>query len=308
MSKPPFFSIVIPMYNRRAEIGRALNSCLAQTSADFEVVIVDDRSTDDSVGVVRAYNDSRIRVIVHEANRGACAARNTAANASAGAWLVFLDSDDELLPHALETMRRRIEEKDSVADKLLLMCRYTDGTLSPDPPFPNRVWGYEEYAAWLGSMIGRRTEAIPVTRRLAFLECPYENGHAPEGLHELNFIRRYRTYACSDVVRIYHQDASVRVVRPTTEWLRLNGAAFARALDLMIELHGDVLARHAAPLLQSHRIAAAYYHFFGGRRRRGMLRALEALRVRPLAFDAWAIMVLGLLGPWALALALQLRR
>jgi glycosyltransferase involved in cell wall biosynthesis len=76
MTTSPFFSIVIPMYNRRAEIGRALNSCLAQTLKDFEVVVVDDRSTDDSAESVRAYSDPRIRLTLHEANRGACAARN----------------------------------------------------------------------------------------------------------------------------------------------------------------------------------------------------------------------------------------
>jgi hypothetical protein len=221
---------------------------------------------------------------------------------------VFLDSDDELLPHALETMRRRIGEQGAAVDKLLLMCRYADGTFSPDPPFPGSVWGYEEYAAWLGNMIGRRTEAIPVTRRSAFLECPYEDGHAPEGLHELNFIRRYRVYACPDVVRVYHQDASIRVVRPTTEWLRRNGTAFARGLELMIDAHGDVLARHAPLLLHGHRIAAAYYHFFGGNRRRGMRRALQALHSRPLAPNTWAIAGLGLLGPWALALWKDLQR
>jgi glycosyltransferase involved in cell wall biosynthesis len=308
MSGTPYFSILVPMYNRQVEIGRAIDSCLAQTDADFEIVIVDDHSTDTSVDKVSAYADERIRLLTHDANRGACAARNTGARSARGEWLVFLDSDDELLPNALETIRRRIADAGPRVDKLLLMCRYTNGETSPDPAFPDQEWDYADYVAWVGRMIGRRTEALPVTRRTAFLQSPYLDGHAPEALHELNFVRHFRVFACPDVVRVYHQDAAVRVVRPTTEWLRQNGPRFASGLDMIIEDHGDALARYAVSLLVEHQRASAYYHFFGGERRAGLRRIAQALRAQPLAPRSWLLGVLGLLGPWALSLGKGLRR
>src|SRR5579862_3104859 len=94
----PFFSIVIPAYNRSVEIVRAVDSCLRQDFSDFEIVVVDDRSTDHTAEVVRRYNDVRINLICHAANRGVCPARNTGVSHANGQWIIFLDSDDELLP------------------------------------------------------------------------------------------------------------------------------------------------------------------------------------------------------------------
>lgn len=101
--RTPRFSIVIPAYNRVDQIGRAIASCLAQTDPDFEIVVVDDGSRDGTADAVEAMADPRIRCI-RQANAGASAARNTGARAARGAWLAFLDSDDEFLPTKLERL------------------------------------------------------------------------------------------------------------------------------------------------------------------------------------------------------------
>jgi glycosyltransferase involved in cell wall biosynthesis len=98
------FSIVLPTYDRAPLLSRAIDSVLAQTDPDFELVVVDDGSTDDTERVVRAYADPRIRYL-HQANAGVCAARNVGARAATGERLMFLDSDDELLPEALAKFR-----------------------------------------------------------------------------------------------------------------------------------------------------------------------------------------------------------
>lgn len=69
MSEPPAVSVVIPLYNKGPHIARALNSVLAQTFQDFEVIVVDDGSTDDGAEVVMGFDDPRIRLIQQE-NRG----------------------------------------------------------------------------------------------------------------------------------------------------------------------------------------------------------------------------------------------
>lgn len=100
-------SVVIPLYNKEASIAQSLKSVLSQEYDDFEVVIVDDGSTDGSVGVVEAINDPRIRLIKQE-NGGPSMARNTGVKNAKGEWILFLDADDEFLPGALRMFRDAI--------------------------------------------------------------------------------------------------------------------------------------------------------------------------------------------------------
>src|SRR3954471_13927034 len=97
----PRVSVVIPAHNRAATLGRAVESVLSQTRQDFEIAIVDDASTDGTVAAIAAMHDDRIRLIRHDRNRGACAARNTGIRAGSAPFVAFLDSDDEWLPHKL---------------------------------------------------------------------------------------------------------------------------------------------------------------------------------------------------------------
>src|SRR6185437_6540351 len=94
-------SVIIPLYNRREEIGRAIASALRQSRAPHEVVVVDDASRDGSADAVAALGDTRIRLLRHEQNRGAAAARNTGIEAATGEWIALLDSDDEWEPEKL---------------------------------------------------------------------------------------------------------------------------------------------------------------------------------------------------------------
>ena len=103
----PFFSIVIPTYNRADLIGLTLDSVLAQSFAEFEVLVVDDGSRDNTAEVVRGYSDPRVRYLPKEnAERGA--ARNYGLYRAQGEYVIFLDSDDLLHPSHLSTLHTAI--------------------------------------------------------------------------------------------------------------------------------------------------------------------------------------------------------
>jgi len=103
------FSVIIPLYNKEQSIGDTLQSVLEQTFQDFEVVIVNDGSTDQSSEVVKAFDDTRIRLI-HQQNQGVSAARNRGIMEARQPWLAFLDGDDWWEANHLAELQRMISQ------------------------------------------------------------------------------------------------------------------------------------------------------------------------------------------------------
>lgn len=105
----PLFTVVIPLYNKEKYIADAIHSVLSQTEANFELVIVDDGSTDSGVCVVNGITDSRIR-LVPQPNSGVSCARNRGIMESTGKYICFLDADDTWTDSFLETVKNLFEE------------------------------------------------------------------------------------------------------------------------------------------------------------------------------------------------------
>ena len=297
----PRFSVVIPMYNRARFIGRALASCLSQDFVDFEIVVVDDGSTDGSPDVVGSIDDPRIRLIRHAANRGRCPSRNTGMGAARGEWLVFLDSDDELLPGALRAIHARASTLGDDVGAMRFMCRDEAGVLSPEPPHRDEVLDYEGYVRSMERTAGGREEAMPCARRSTFPRVQYPSGHAEEGAYHLDMARAFRVQTCPEVVRLYHQDADNRVIRPSAAQMLHYADDGARDLAHILAHHGDAFRRWAPTVFARMLQSGMLLHFLTGDRRAAIGYAVQRLRVRPVVTRTYVILIAGLLGPRPLA-------
>lgn len=106
--QPGLVSVMMPAYNAEQYIQQAIESLLAQSYSDWELIIVNDGSTDRTAEITSKFNDPRIRVI-HQANSGEATARNTALKQMQGEFTAFLDADDIFLPHHLEVMVKHLQ-------------------------------------------------------------------------------------------------------------------------------------------------------------------------------------------------------
>ena len=115
MSDHPFFTVITPVYNRSEIVVETILSVLNQQFSDFEYILINDASTDDSLSVLEAFaqQDQRIKIINLEQNEGRCFARNEGLKNANGDWICYLDSDDVYYEDHLSTMRGAILENEN---------------------------------------------------------------------------------------------------------------------------------------------------------------------------------------------------
>ena len=108
----PFFTVVIPTYNRAELLKEAIQSVFDQTFENFELIVIDDHSTDKTKDVVSSFHDSRIKYILNDHAKGGAGTRNAGIFRAKGEWIAFLDDDDIWLPKKLELQYKKIQEID----------------------------------------------------------------------------------------------------------------------------------------------------------------------------------------------------
>ncbi|MCX7993965.1 MAG: glycosyltransferase [Fimbriimonadales bacterium] len=162
MAQRPLVSILTPAYKAEPYIGQAIESVLAQTMPDWELIIVEDCSPDNTAQVVERYlDDPRIKLIRNEQNLGECGARNRALDVAQGEWITLLDADDWYEPQRLERLLHiaRDTGEQVVID---LWRTYNDETgqsqvrrMSPVYPNPSRLTRYSVYQYVYGHIAGQ---------------------------------------------------------------------------------------------------------------------------------------------------------
>lgn len=211
----PLITVIIPIYNVEKYLRECLDSVLAQTYTNLEILLVDDGSTDGSGAICDEYagKDSRIRVI-HQENGGLSAARNTGLDAARGEYVSFVDSDDVVGPHFIEVLYDALIQ---VGVQLSLCCfrRFVDGQpFGKENSIHGQIcWSRREAIHELTKTDENpRAELVSVSWNKLYHRSLFEHLRFPVGkLHEDEFVilplllQVERVVKCEDVLYFYRQ-------------------------------------------------------------------------------------------------------
>jgi glycosyltransferase involved in cell wall biosynthesis len=280
-STTPSVSVIVPAYNRALLIGRALESLRRQTYQDFEVVLGDDASTDDTVAVAqKAWPEIKLARL--PLNRGASSARNAAIRASCGQFLAFLDSDDEWLPEKLAVQMDYLQRHPDVA---VCACAYRKqwrngrSTLVPVPP-------PQDLTKALHSALDFHGASTPVVRR----EVLDDVGYQDEDLRiledwdwMLRISQKHRIEVLDEPLAIIHEN------NPSPpDSMRDSTVTFLAKHDVDFRRYG---AAHRRRVISQQWENSAFNMFEHGRAGEGALLLLRSLCHAPLRNPASAVLV-----------------
>ena len=283
----PRVTVAIPTHRRPELLTEAIRSVLNQTYQDFEILVVDDNSRDNTEEVVRALGDGRIRYLSHETNKRCGAARNTAIRSSTSELVAFLDDDDEWLPEKLE---RQIEllDRSSAATGVV----YT-GFQAFDRSSRRVVRTY--VPATSGNMLehlGRNNVGPPSTVLLR-RSCFEKAGVFDESLEfgeDWDFwirLARHVEFACVSEPLVRY---GVHSARMTT-----NAAWRIRGFERFAAKHRAFLETHPRELCDFY-LGMGRHYMLVGEDNCGRTSFLRAVRLSPFRLKAYQYLALSLLG------------
>lgn len=289
----PAVSVVIPTRNRRELLARALASVRGQTFSDFEILVVDDASTDSTPEYVQqlATEDPRVRVIRNAAPAGPAAARNRGVDAARGEWLAFLDDDDEWLPRRLELQLAQAADADVVYSSFLFV----------DAEGREHVYGEDVTASDVlrrlarGNVIGNSTVLVRTTMLQAHGGFDEAMPMIEDWELWLRLARHARFhFVAQPVARIHHSADGVT----SRGVARL--AACARIEDCMRPVTDADPQLHAALL-----DGLAFELITAGLHADGRHRLRRALRIAPMSARRWIMTIAAHAGTYTALTALH---
>jgi glycosyltransferase involved in cell wall biosynthesis len=298
----PYFSIIIPVYNRDTYIKRCVESCLNQSFSDFEILVVDDGSTDNTLKILSQIKDPRLNTIIHFKNKGINAALFSGTSTALGLWIINLDSDWILFPHSLQKLFDITNSLNKCVVGVRARQVWDTGFISPpfvpkDPiDYIGRIkyveagGGYDVLGCYRKEMIDKVTF---YPERLG--------GYGTELLAVLNMHQQGLMLCIVDILCMQYTDAQNSVTRAVMKDRVNNLRKFAPDMLWMYEetlrLHGNALREYGPNQYLSLFRNIALQNFYLGNRMLGLKSLLKYLQKKPFDFISWITLSLGLLGP-----------
>lgn len=283
-------SIIMPTYNRAHIIERAIKSILKQKYNNWELIIIDDGSSDNTSEIVNKYlNCEKIKYISYPNNRGVNYARNIGIEKSTGEIITFLDSDDEFFDYTLEKAKSYIDKYNDFdiyffatqTQNGIKKCMIKDYKISPS--FEEILSGIKIKGEFLGFVKKQ------VFNKYKFIE--ELNGF--EGLAWYRILKEYRAVYIDEVLRIYWQDTeSITRPKKLTESKLLN---LKKGLELKLELFGEELKKYNLRGYEGYTMTLAVLakaNILLGNKKTGLFQTFTSLRYNPLELRAWRNLLL----------------
>lgn len=290
----PAVSVVIPAYNRLKSLPRALDSVLRQTFEDIEVIVVDDCSTDGTWNYLNSVRDPRLRIIRHEVNKGAGAARNTGFRAARADLIAFQDSDDEWLVTKLATQVEEYRRANSTEYGAIYCAKITNGEGKFGIYGPREVQymplpGYEKTSGDISGELVR--QAMISTQTLMVRKDLLERVGGFDEALKLGEDWDV-TISLSRVTKFLFVDKPLVLCFTSTDSISKVKTNQASARKMVLEKHFDLISRdpalHAFYLTEIGRV-----HQRAGCWRQSLPWILKALRIHRFDRRAWPALMLG---------------
>ena len=286
--KVPRVSVIIPTFRRPRLLVAAIQSVLNQTFQDFEIVVVDDNSGDNTEAVVRSFDDSRIHYIAHQANWRVGAARNTGVLNSSGTLVAFLDDDDEWLPDKLDRQVELLDRFSRVTGVVYAGFQKIDRRTGRVVETVSPSWrGHILHHLCRNNCVG--TASTVVMRR----ECFDEVGLFDE---TVDFGEEYDMW-----IRVSHSFDFVFLREPLVNYsvhgtrLSTNYGVMIRGLRRQLQKYGTFFAAYPLDLSRRY-VELGALLCYAGNALRGQEAFLRAIRVAPSRFKNYFYLGLSLMG------------
>jgi glycosyltransferase involved in cell wall biosynthesis len=231
--------------------------------------------------------------------------RNIGAKAAKGEWLIWFDSDDELVPHALGTIRQRINEIPNDVKGLQFMCQRDSGQISPDPPHTNNIWDYEGYIRWIETHHLRLAEALPVVNRQTINKVlfPEDIVFTSESQYHLDFMYSYKVKAFVDVLHLVHQDANNNSSRPDITGMLKRASVTAARFEMLLNLHGRSIKSWAPKTYEIQYVGMITQLMLSKQRIKAIKKFFKTLKFKEYRFRVLCVILIGSISPRLLAYA-----
>lgn len=294
-----FFTIITAMWNRQSTIERCIRSCIDQSFTDFEMIIVDDASTDNSAHVVQllAKDDFRIKLIRLPFNVGMHFARQTGILNSEGKWIITLDSDDSLLPGGLESIYERCVSASEEIGVIGSSYKHDTGEISP-PKTPCGVINYNQYIKWLNSEDSG--DWLTCHRREVFTTCSWPRSFRGGLLFHLDVAKKWEIQISNDVCGRVYSDAgnqnskignlSLKISR-LTKWSGVE----IECIQKLLLMHGRALKTLGPKVYDGSLLAASLSSYSSGRRWLGTKYTIIYLLRHPFSVRLYISLIIGLI-------------
>lgn len=243
----PIFSVIIPVFNRAWAVRRAVESAIIFSNGNMraEIILIDDASTDNSVEIIENLIEEKInfqnvtfKFIRHAINKGVCGAKNTGAKAASGTWLIFLDSDDELVKNTASDVYKVL----MINEKYPLHFFKCIGENDLVESEASNNFQLRNFGAYLKS--GTDGEALPVIKTAVFINYLYDED--VRGYESLSYLRivKSNSFAVinSLIVRRYYTSHDDRL--SSKEGMKRRYQDLAKGHRRVIREHRAVMSVH----------------------------------------------------------------